>query len=89
MWELIPEKERLSNKKNIDQVCKILDRNDTDTSWSSLNSWAFKGNTLDPGKEIKQYLDYLGEKKESNDELAKSIKVMFSIWHWQKPLDDR
>jgi len=53
MWELIPEKERLSNKKNIDQVCKILDRNDTDTSWSSLNSWAFKGNTLDPGKEIK------------------------------------
>jgi hypothetical protein len=36
---------------------------------------------LDPGKEIKQYLDYLGEKKESNDELAKSIKVMFSIWH--------
>jgi hypothetical protein len=82
MWELIPEKERLSNKKNIHQVCKILDRNDIDTSWSSLKSWAFKGNTLDPRKEIKQYSDQLGAKKELNDELAKSIKVMFSIWHW-------
>jgi len=81
MWELIPEKERLSNKKSIDQVCKILDKNDTNTSWSSLKSWAFKGNTLYHGKEIKQYSYHLGAKKESNDELAKSIKVMFSIWH--------
>jgi hypothetical protein len=63
MWELIPEKERLSNKKNINQVCKILDKNDTVTSWSSFKSWAFKGNTLDHGKEIKQYLDQLGAKK--------------------------
>jgi hypothetical protein len=35
---------------------------------------------VDPEKKNKQYLDQLGAKKESNDELAKSIKVMFSIW---------
>ena len=81
MWELILEKERLSNKNNINQVCKILDKNDIVTSWSSLKSWAFKDNTLDHRKEIKQYSDQMGAKKESNDELSKSIKVMFSFWH--------
>jgi len=32
IWDLIPEQERLSNKKNIDQICKIPDRNDINTS---------------------------------------------------------
>jgi len=31
---------------------------------------------MDPEKENKQYSDQLGAKKESNDELAKSIKVI-------------
>jgi len=33
--ELIPKQERLLNKKNIDQICKILDRNDINTSQHS------------------------------------------------------
>jgi hypothetical protein len=68
--------ERLSNKKNIDQVCKILDKNDINTSWHSLKSWPPGGNTVDPEKENKMYSDQLGAKKESNNELAKSIKVI-------------
>ena len=68
--------ERLSNKKNIDRVCKILDKNDINTSWHSLKSWPPGGNTVDPEKENKRYSDQLGAKKELNDELAKSIKVI-------------
>ena len=34
--DFIPEQERFSNKKNIDQVWKIHDRNGIDTCWSSL-----------------------------------------------------
>jgi hypothetical protein len=51
MRELILEQERLSNKKNIDCVFKILDRNDINTSWYFLKSWAVEGNTLNPKKE--------------------------------------
>jgi hypothetical protein len=51
IWDLIPEQEGLSNKKkNIDQVCEILDRIDIDTSRHSLKSWAAGGNTVDPEK---------------------------------------
>jgi len=60
----------------------ILDKDDIDTYCLCLKSWPPGGNTVDPEKENKQYLDQLGAKKESNDELAKSIKVMFSIWQW-------
>jgi hypothetical protein len=52
IWELIPEQERLSNKKNIDWVCKILDKNDINTCW---HSGAVRGNTLDHEKENEQY----------------------------------
>ena len=38
IWDLILEQERLSNKKNIDCVFKILDRNDINTSWYFLKS---------------------------------------------------
>jgi hypothetical protein len=72
---LIPEQERLSNK-NIGQICKILDKNDTNISRHSLKVDHLGGNTVDLEKENKQYSDQLGAKKESNDELAKSIKVI-------------
>jgi hypothetical protein len=51
IWELIPEQERLSNKKSIDRVCKILDRSDINTSRHFLKSWVAEGNTVDPEKE--------------------------------------
>jgi hypothetical protein len=38
IWELIPEQERLSKKKSIDRVCKILDRSDINTSRHFLKS---------------------------------------------------
>jgi hypothetical protein len=57
IWELILEQEILSNKKNIDRVCKILDRNDINSSRHSLKSWAAGGNTVDPKKENEQYSD--------------------------------
>jgi hypothetical protein len=47
IWELIPEQERLSSKKSIDRVCKILDISDINTS---QKSWAARGNTVDPEK---------------------------------------
>jgi hypothetical protein len=50
-WELIPEQERLSNKKSIDRVYKILERSDINTSRHFLKSWAAGGNTMDPEKE--------------------------------------
>jgi hypothetical protein len=75
IWDLIPEQKRLSNK-NINRICKILDKNDINTSRHSLKSWPPGGNPVDPEKKNKQYSDQLGAKKESNDELAKSIKVI-------------
>jgi hypothetical protein len=57
----------------------VLDRDDIDTSCSCLKNWPPGSNTVDPEKENKQYLDQLEAKKESNDELAKYIKIMFSI----------
>jgi hypothetical protein len=83
IWDLIPEQERLSNK-NIDRICKILDKNDINISRHSLKSWPPGGNPVDPEKENKQYSDHLGAKKESNDESSESIKIMFSIWQWQR-----
>jgi len=80
MCNLISEQERLSNKKNIDRVCKILDRNDINTSRHSLKSWPLGGYIMDPEKENKQYSDQLGEKKDLNNESMKSMNVMFSIW---------
>ena len=80
MCNLILEQERLSNNKNIDRVCKILDRNDINTSRHSLKSWPLGGYIMDPEKENKQYLDQLGEKKDLNNESMKSMNVMFSIW---------
>jgi hypothetical protein len=44
-------------QKTMDWVRKILDKNDIETSWSSLKSWAAGGNTVDPGKENKLYSD--------------------------------
>jgi len=39
MCELILKQEKnLKQKKIMDRVCKILDENDIDASWSSLNS---------------------------------------------------
>jgi hypothetical protein len=38
-FDLILEQRRLSNKKNIDWICKIPDRNDINTSRHSLKSW--------------------------------------------------
>jgi len=75
IWDLIPEQERLSNK-NINRICKILDKNDINISRHSLKSWPPRGNPVDLEKENKQYSDQLGAKKESNNELAKLIKVI-------------
>jgi len=72
---LIPEQERLSNK-NIGRICKILDKNDINISRHSLKVDHLGGNTVDLEKENKRYSDQLRAKKESNDELAKSIKVI-------------
>jgi hypothetical protein len=43
---------------------------------------------MDPEKESKRYSDQLGAKKESNDELAKSIKVILGD-HKKKPFGYR
>jgi hypothetical protein len=51
IWKLIPEQERLSNKKSINRVCKILDRSDINTSPHFLQNWAAGGNAVDPKKE--------------------------------------
>ena len=86
IWDLIPEQERLSNK-NIDQICKILDKNDINISRHFLKSWPPGGNIVDLEKENKQYSDQLGAKKNqmmSRQSPSKSIKVMFSIWQWQR-----
>jgi hypothetical protein len=64
MWDLIPEQERLSNKKNIDRICKLFDINDIYTSRHSLKRRPPRGNTMDPEKENKQYLDQLGARKD-------------------------
>jgi hypothetical protein len=69
IWELIPEQERLSNKKSIDWVCKILERSDINASrhfWKveqpGTIQWTLK-------RENKQYSDQLGgNKKWLNDE---------------------
>jgi hypothetical protein len=69
IWYLIPEQERLTNKKNIDRICKILDKNDINTSRHSLKSWLPGGNIVDPEKENKQYFKSAGGKERwSNDE---------------------
>jgi hypothetical protein len=47
----------------INQVWKILDENNIDTSRHSLKSRAIGGNTIDPGMKNKQYSDQLGERK--------------------------
>jgi hypothetical protein len=62
--ELIPEQERLSNKKSIDWVCKILDKNDINTCW---HSGAVRGNTLDHEKENEQY-SYLEKARSLSNE---------------------
>jgi hypothetical protein len=49
IWELIPEHEILLNNKNIDQIYKILDKNDINISRHSLKSWPPGGNTVDHG----------------------------------------
>ena len=67
IWELIPKQERLLNNKNIDRICKILDKNDNNISRHSLKSWPLGGNTVDPEKKNKQYLDQLGAMK--NDQM--------------------
>ena len=64
IWELIPEQERLLNNKNIDWICKILDKNDINTFWHSLKSWPPGGNTVDPEKENKRHPDQLGAIKD-------------------------
>jgi len=51
IWELIPEQERLSNKKSIDRVRKIFDISDINTSQHFLKSWEAGGNTINPEKE--------------------------------------
>jgi len=64
IWELIPQQERLLNNKNIDQICKILDKNDINTSWHSLKNWPLGGNTVDPEKENNEHSDQLGAMKD-------------------------
>jgi len=39
------------------QVRKVLNGNDINISQHSLNSWPVGGNTADPRRECKQYLD--------------------------------
>jgi hypothetical protein len=58
-YELILEQEKILEQKTMDRVCKILDENDINTSRHSLNSWAVRGNAVDPGRECKQYSDQL------------------------------
>ena len=64
MCKLILEQERFSNKK-INWVCKVLNRNDIDTSLSFLKSWVAGGNTVDLERENKQYLNQLRAKKDN------------------------
>ena len=63
IWDLIPEQQRFSNK-NIDWVCKILDKNDINISRHFLKRGPLGGNTVDPEKKNKQSLDQLGAMKD-------------------------
>jgi len=85
IWDLILEQERLSNKKNINRVCKILDRNDINTSQYSLKSLPPRGNTLNHEKENKQYFDQLRAKK---DKQIMNKWIPLKLW-WQVPFLDR
>ena len=76
IWDLILEQERLLNNKNIDRICKILDKNDVNTSRHSLKSWPSGGNTVDPEKENKQYSDQLG----GNERWLKDKSVSWGQW---------
>ena len=72
IWELIPEQERLSNKKSTDRVYKVLDKSDINTSWHFLKSWATEGNTVDLEKEKQAiFRSARGNKKWLNDESVK------------------
>ena len=63
IWDLIPEQQRFSNK-NIDWVCKILDKNDINISRHFLKLGPLRGNTMDLEKKNKQSLDQLGAMKD-------------------------
>jgi hypothetical protein len=56
-YELILEQEKILEQKTMDRVCKILNKNDIDTFWHSLNNWAAGGNATHPRGECKQYLE--------------------------------
>jgi hypothetical protein len=66
IWELILEQERLSSKKSIGRVCKILDRSDINTSRHFLKSWAAGGQYSGPW-EGKTW-DQLGAKKKKKED---------------------
>jgi hypothetical protein len=51
IWELIPEQERLSNKKSIDQVCKIIERSDINASRHFFEKLSSRGQYSGPWKE--------------------------------------
>jgi len=56
MCELIPWQKK-SRTKDHGLSSQNTWQNDIETSWSSLKSWAARGNTVDPGKENKLYSD--------------------------------
>jgi hypothetical protein len=66
IWDLIPEQERLSNKKSTNQVCKILDRSDINTSRHFLKSRAVEGNTVDPEKKKQAVFRSAGDNKKND-----------------------
>ena len=81
IWDLIPNQEMLSNK-NIDWVCKILNRNDINFSRHSLKNQPPGGNIVDPKKNNKQYLDQLG----GNERWLKDELVSWEQWCSKKDL---
>jgi hypothetical protein len=76
IWELIPEQERLSNKKSTDRVCKILTEVTSillDTSWKveqlGAIQWTMK-------RKNKQYSDQLGGNKKMIKQWIGELRTM-------------
>ena len=68
LWNMrVDFRTRLSNRKNIDWICKILDRNDIGTSQHSFKIWAVVG-------QFEQYSDQIWAVFGSDREQWKLIK---------------
>jgi hypothetical protein len=92
---LIPEQERLSNKKNTDRICKTLDKNHINTSRHFLKTWPPRAMQWTIRRKInsirinwgqrKRIKWWISERAYSNQLRVKTIHALVnpsSNWEW-------